>query len=174
MKKICSKCNQEKDLNEYNWRNEKKGWKHSFCKECHTKYRHSHYVNNKKKYLAKARKWNKGQVTILRKFIFDYLSDHFCVDCGNKDVRVLDFDHVGNKRMGIAQMMRNCHSLESVTKEISVCNVRCANCHRIKTFERGFFWKTKMVKNIGGLYNGSTSLSKSECAGSIPAPPATS
>lgn len=117
--------------------------RHSFCKECHIKYRREHYLKNKEKYLGKARAWNKKQTVLLRKFIIDYLTKHACVDCGAKDIRVLDFDHEGKKKMGIAKMIRNCHSLKSIVKEISVCKVRCANCHRIKTFERGFFWKSK-------------------------------
>ncbi len=147
MKKICSKCGEKKQIEEYRWKNLKKRRRHSFCRECHAKYRKEHYLKNKEKYLTKARVWNKGQTILLRKFILEYLSSHACVDCGIKDIRVLDFDHEGKKRMGISKMVRNCYSTETIIKEISVCKVRCANCHRIKTFERGSFWKDKFTKN---------------------------
>jgi hypothetical protein len=94
--------------------------------------------------LQKARKWNKKQTSKLRKFIYEYLQKNPCVDCGNKDIRTLDFDHVFGKEMGISQMIRNCHSIKSIQSEIKKCKVRCANCHRIKTFQRGKYWKEKM------------------------------
>ncbi len=142
--KFCSKCSASKPVEEYNWRYEEKGRRHSFCKECHSAYRRGHYIKNKSKYLAKAKVWNAKQTPCLRKFIVEYLNTHNCVDCGAEDIRVLDFDHEQNKYMGIANMIRNCHSLDSVRQEIKKCKVRCANCHRIKTFVRGNYWKNKM------------------------------
>lgn len=60
--------------------------------------------------------------------------------------------------MGIPQMIRNCHSISSVKQEMASCAVRCANCHRVKTFSRGNFWKTKWARS----FNGKTSVSKTE------------
>jgi hypothetical protein len=142
--KVCSKCNAEKEISEFHWKNKKRGWRHGFCKDCHAAYRKVHYTKNRVKYLVKARDWNKKQTQALRKFIFEYLSSHPCVDCGKEDIRVLDFDHEKKKLMGIAQMIRNCYSILAVQREIKNCQVRCANCHRIKTFVRGKFWKEKM------------------------------
>lgn len=142
--KICTKCNNPKPLAEYSLRNKVTGRRHAFCKDCHTAYRHSHYILHKSKYLLKAKKWNKKQTSALRTFLFSYLKEHPCVDCGEDDLRVLDFDHVGKKFMGIAQMVRNCYSLAAILREIRCCKVRCANCHRIKTFSRGNYWKQKM------------------------------
>lgn len=141
---ICLKCHKSKLISEFSIRDKESRRFHSLCKDCHSKYRREHYLRNREKYLVKAKRWNKKQTFSLRAFIFDYLSNHPCVDCGSKDVRVLDFDHERDKKMGIAQMIRNCHSLSSVEKEIKKCRVRCANCHRIKTFSRGNFWKNKM------------------------------
>src|SRR3989339_72939 len=142
--KICSKCNTKKDISHYNWRNESRGWRHSFCKECHSKYRRYHYLKNKEKYIQKALKWNRKQTEILRKYLTEYFKEHPCTDCGNDDIRVLDFDHNSNKFMGICQMVRNCYSMDAVKKEIKKCKVRCANCHRIKTFKERNFWKHKI------------------------------
>jgi hypothetical protein len=103
-----------------------------------------HYLKNRQKYLLKARKWNKKQTTILRGYIVDLLSKNSCVDCGENDIRVLDFDHEKGKFMGISQMVRNCYSVEAIKGEIEKCKIRCANCHRIMTFKRGNFWKEKM------------------------------
>jgi hypothetical protein len=59
-----------------------------------------------------------------------------CVDCGNKDWRVLEFDHLGDKESGVSRMIATNLSLGRIMAEIDKCEIRCANCHRIKTFER--------------------------------------
>ena len=74
------------------------------------------------------------------KNIYDYLSTHPCVDCGETNPIVLEFDHLGDKTDTIAHMVGMGVSLERIKKEVAKCEVRCANCHRIKTVnERGWF-----------------------------------
>lgn len=71
-----------------------------------------------------------------RERLIAYLATHPCVDCGESDFRCLDFDHVtGKKFKDISLMMRSGYSWESVQKEMLKCVVRCANCHRKKTYE---------------------------------------
>jgi hypothetical protein len=59
-----------------------------------------------------------------------------CVDCGyNTNARALDFDHrLGVvKYRGISELVIN-NTWAAVMEEIEKCDLRCANCHRIKTF----------------------------------------
>lgn len=56
-----------------------------------------------------------------------------CVDCGERDVVVLDFDHEGVKTATISAMARSEVSVTRLKAEIAECVVRCANCHRRKT-----------------------------------------
>ena len=116
------------------------------CKSCHSLYRQQHYLKNKEKYLIKARKWNKKQGEALSKYLFNKLSHSICIDCGEKDIIVLDFDHIENKKLGISEMYKNRYSLEAVEQEIKKCVVRCANCHRRKTAVTSKFWKYKMLE----------------------------
>jgi hypothetical protein len=59
-----------------------------------------------------------------------------CVDCGIKDLRVLDFDHVrGVKLFTIGRAARSSSAMR-IEREIAKCVVRCANCHRIATYAR--------------------------------------
>ena len=60
-----------------------------------------------------------------------------CVDCGEKDFRTLDFDHLPQfkKEHNIA-VLKNQGRIGVIKKEISKCEIRCANCHRKKTAER--------------------------------------
>jgi excinuclease UvrABC ATPase subunit len=72
-----------------------------------------------------------------REIVNSYLKEHPCVDCGNTDLRVLDFDHVRGKKLGsISHGVKNSWPIEKLLAEINKCEVRCANCHRIVTHER--------------------------------------
>ena len=69
----------------------------------------------------------------------EYLRTHPCVDCGESDPVVLEFDHCGPKRHEISNMLTSQTSWSAIEKEIAKCVVRCANCHRRKTDrERGW------------------------------------
>ena len=63
-------------------------------------------------------------------YIIVYLAEHPCVDCGNTDLRVLEFDHEEKKSFNIGR--GNSQTLKRVKEEIEKCKVRCANCHKIR------------------------------------------
>ena len=60
-----------------------------------------------------------------------------CVDCGEADLCVLDFDHIGEKRASVLRLAYDEASLERLALEIARCEVRCANCHRRRTLAAG-------------------------------------
>jgi hypothetical protein len=67
-------------------------------------------------------------------FIRNSLLSHPCVDCGEADPIVLDFDHVtGKKRKGVSDLAGQGFNIEALKAEIAKCVVRCANCHRRRT-----------------------------------------
>jgi hypothetical protein len=66
-------------------------------------------------------------------FLLGWLEEHPCVDCGEADPVVLDFDHVGQKRAGVVQLAHREHAITSLEREIAECEVRCATCHRRRT-----------------------------------------
>jgi hypothetical protein len=62
-----------------------------------------------------------------------------CVDCGyRQDPRALDFDHRDPSLK--VSLVPNLINLDwaTVLKEIAKCDVRCANCHRIRTFRQQY------------------------------------
>jgi len=67
-----------------------------------------------------------------------------CADCGIQYPSVaMDFDHVrGEKKFDIHDAPSMGVSKETLLAEIAKCELRCANCHRIKGVERG-----QLVKN---------------------------
>ena len=67
-----------------------------------------------------------------------FLSGKECADCGEVDPVVLEFDHIERteKFKTIARMLSGHYSWSSLEKEIRKCDVRCANCHRRKTYRQ--------------------------------------
>jgi hypothetical protein len=70
-----------------------------------------------------------------------YLREHPCVDCGEPDLVVLQFDHVmGEKVANISLLVRRLVSWQKIMDEIAKCEVRCANCHARKTAASHGWW----------------------------------
>ncbi len=59
-----------------------------------------------------------------------------CVDCGyNDNARALHFDHINGKKVAaVSMLVTNRVPWEVIEEEILKCEVRCANCHSIKTW----------------------------------------
>ena len=141
--KKCSCCKQEKVLNDFNFKDRVKGLRHYQCRDCSRLYVRSHYEKNRQYYLQKAFKRNQKIRDEIRNYVWEYLNTHACVDCGEKDPIVLEFDHLSDKIAAVSEMHRN-YTLEKVKNEIEKCQIRCANCHRRKTArERG--WNKKFL-----------------------------
>jgi hypothetical protein len=106
--KKCKTCSTEDPANFYETQGS------LYCKPCH-----------KEKYFAPGR-------ARLRQAKLDRVA---CVDCNlivtENTLPVFDFDHLGNKEFNVSQMT-TC-SNERFETEIAKCELRCANCHRLKT-----------------------------------------
>ena len=74
-----------------------------------------------------------------RMWVWSYLLDHPCVDCGENDIRVLEFDHRDpqQKHGGISRMVADRCSIDKISAEVEKCDVRCANCHRRRCQDEG-------------------------------------
>ncbi len=148
MKKICPGCGEERDVEkDFRWKYKDRGIRQRWCKYCQAEANKTHYQNNKQDYLDRAHTRNARVNAENRQRLYAYLSEHPCVDCGETDVRVLEFDHVrGNKSADIARLLNNAVSWPTIEAEITKCEVRCANCHRLKTLERGKWWRFGLVE----------------------------
>tara|TARA_R100000406_G_scaffold73516_1_gene53776 strand:- start:742 stop:1098 length:357 start_codon:yes stop_codon:yes gene_type:complete len=100
-------------------------------------YQKKHYQENKEYYKAKAKISKGNQRTLNRAFVNRVKQMYGCIDCGELDPIVLDFDHVrGEKLNNIADMVHKAFSIQTIKEEIRKCEIRCSNCHRKKTHER--------------------------------------
>ncbi|NLG97293.1 MAG: hypothetical protein GX491_08030 [Chloroflexi bacterium] len=172
--KKCARCKQIKDESEFNWRWQKKGRLQSICRSCqHDQYR-EHYERNNENIRTKAAETKRKAVDEAQYFIYDYLSNHICVDCGEYDFAVLTFDHVkGDKRMDVSTMASQGYSIEALKKEIRKCEVVCFNCHIRRENERRSggrfrrFWPKLPSPQPGGR----NALKQQCCLGDLQANP---
>jgi hypothetical protein len=139
--KTCSKCLTSKPVDEFYFRNKSKGTRHPYCSECSSTYVKAHYQSNKTYYKKKARVRNDKLKTEYREWLSDYLTKHPCVDCGETECILLEFDHVtGIKKEAIANMIRMGYKRDTLQEEIDKCVVRCVSCHRRKTARERNWW----------------------------------
>lgn len=95
-----------------------------------------YYEANKAKVKARTREYTTRVRKAVREWIRDYLREHPCVDCGETNPVVLEFDHVrGTKLFNVGEATSKGYSLKRVQAEVEKCEVRCANCHRQKTYK---------------------------------------
>jgi hypothetical protein len=96
-----------------------------------------HYAKHRDKVIAKAKVNSKVAKSRIRAYINNHLKANPCVDCGETNIVVLEFDHIGDdKYFSISDATRHGYSIKKIEVEIAKCEVRCANCHRKKTYER--------------------------------------
>lgn len=76
-----------------------------------------------------------------REFMWSHLKGKACVDCGEPDPVVLQFDHEdrATKILAVCEMVNRQYGFARIAAEILKCVVRCANCHTRKTAEQ-FGW----------------------------------
>jgi len=61
-----------------------------------------------------------------------------CIDCGYAaHAEALQFDHTGDDKKGnVSDLIRSDYSWATIMTEINKCEIRCANCHAVKTSHR--------------------------------------
>lgn len=134
-KKECTKCKNKKEKKEFNKNKTRRDGLQNICKVCSREKSKSFYKNNiisQRKIIYRQKKERRNEN---RKLINEYLGTHPCVDCKNNNIIVLEFDHreQSQKSMAISVMLAGGYSWKKIKKEIDKCDVRCANCHRIRT-----------------------------------------
>lgn len=131
---VCKQCGRARELNDFEAT--RSGYRKT-CKDCRRSYWRKINEGRRDYLRAKAR----SSLCVNRQRVWDFLLDHPCVDCGETDPVVLEFDHVnGDKELAISSMVSRTCSWDLIEAEIAKCVVRCANCHRRKTAkERGWY-----------------------------------
>jgi hypothetical protein len=135
--KVCTICKGDpKPLNQFNRNAARKDGRQTHCRECGKKHAKSYYRINKATMIPGIMAKKKERVRGHQRQLIEYLRGHPCVDCGEADPIVLEFDHVrGVKRSNVSSLLRSGCCWDTLEVEIRKCEVRCANCHRRRTFK---------------------------------------
>lgn len=141
--KKCSRCQERKPYDNFAWQRKAENSRDSYCRPCRAEYKQMHYAANKARYKGNAGSYTWRMALLRTAWLFEYFETHHCVDCGESDPLVLEFDHLGDKSFNIADGMRR-RSWETVLAEIAKCEVVCANCHRRRTALRGGFARLRV------------------------------
>jgi len=135
--KTCSTCGLDKPLSEYNNLKKSPDGKQARCRACCREWYEQHKDDHKKK----VAKNTQDRLGWRRQWLWDFLVEHPCVDCGQKDPVLLELDHrdCSTKVQGVAQMIRSKAAWKEILAEVDKCESRCLYCHRRRTVEQ-FGW----------------------------------
>lgn len=118
-----------KPIEEFGWVSKKQGgprYRRAWCRPC----------KNEQALDAQRRARERSQAVVR-----EYLLTHPCVDCGEADLVVLEFDHVrGEKAANVSKLVHD-KNIARLKAEMEKCEVVCANCHRRRTAQRAGFWR---------------------------------
>jgi hypothetical protein len=72
-----------------------------------------------------------------REYVWE-LKSNPCTDCGQiYHPTAMQFDHTDtDKEFNVSDMVKNGFSLTRIQEEINKCELVCANCHAVRTYER--------------------------------------
>lgn len=133
--KVCKACGLLLSVDQFGkWSRSKDGLYYT-CLTCRRVRDRNHYARSESRrdLVRSVERRNRAD---MREWVSEYKASVGCSDCGTMNHIVLEFDHLGNKKANISDMMRSYTSREALWAEMSKCEVVCANCHRIRTHNR--------------------------------------
>jgi hypothetical protein len=137
--KTCTRCGETKPLDQFPpvRRAEPEKLQH-WCRACFAEANAHNYQRNNERERARIYRNRARRIEEAQQRAVEYLPAHPCVDCGERDITVLQFDHFRDKLYDVSVMISTGMSWHRIEAEIAKCVVRCANCHHRKTArERG-------------------------------------
>jgi hypothetical protein len=129
--KRCSTCREHKPLDAFNRLTRSPDGRQWNCRACNAEW----HADNKERHNALIHRRRQRVRMENQQRLLEYLESHPCVDCGERDPVVLEFDHLRDKRAAVSTLGW-ASDWPTVEREIEKCEVRCANCHRRVTAAR--------------------------------------
>lgn len=148
--RACGTCRAMKPVSDYRWRNRARTKRHTQCSDCIRTYKQVWYEKNKEKHVRGVAASRQARLQRYGSELFAYLRERGCMDCGERDPVVLELDHRDgtSKAASVSDLLHRLGaSRQRILAEIEKCDVRCANCHRRKTAERGNWYRH--LKSVG-------------------------
>src|SRR5947207_8731105 len=130
--RACTKCGELKPLEAFPPVRRGEPKLQSWCRDCFAAYGREYYRNNRDVQKSRLLRNTAARRADKQTRMIEYLRTHPCVDCGEADIVVLQFDHLSNKERNVSSMLSGGWSWYAIEQEIAKCEVRCANCHRLE------------------------------------------
>ena len=139
---ICTKCKEEKILEDFPFKYKEKGIRTKICKICQRHYKNIHYSRNKESYFIR----NKETKQRLR-HILEEAKKEGCTMCIENFKPCLEFHHLNGKdKLSTVAHLISRGSEKLLLEEIAKCVLLCANCHRKVHYDKNF--NLKMLDKI--------------------------
>src|SRR2546425_6769812 len=117
--RACTRCGEVKPLEAFPPVRRGEARLQSWCRECFAAYGREYYRKNRDvqktrllRNTAARRADNQGRM-------IEYLRTHPCVDCGEADIVVLQFDHLANKERDVSSMLSGSWTWPAIQRERS-------------------------------------------------------
>ncbi len=144
LKKCGGECGRELPADRFALKNAESGVRQPRCRDCVKAYSKRHYEANKGVYIERAKKSQQELREQCRAIAADRRKSP-CVDCGlSFPSCCMEFDHRQGREIrgrasdqAISNLKNRATSLTQFLREIEKCDVVCANCHNIRTWNRG-------------------------------------
>lgn len=142
--KACPKCKTTKLITEYTRHTGRPTGAHSWCRQCMRTANNARYKANPA-FRERIRRNANRRASATQEWLLEYLLAHPCIDCGDTDIRTLDFDHRNpkEKHLSICVMLKKSLALDAIKDEVRKCDVRCASCHRKRTCDARNDWRSR-------------------------------
>lgn len=138
--KRCSTCRSIKPLDDFAVSRTRRDGRQARCRSCCRDW----YTSNREQAIATVGR-RRAQVRPEHLALLEqHLLENPCVDCGERDLRVLDVDHEDRttKVADVARLTSMNIAWERIEAEIAKCSVRCASCHRRRTAAQFGYWRS--------------------------------
>jgi hypothetical protein len=142
----CSRCGSVRPAVEFAWRRRATGARDTYCRPCRAEYKREHYAANRERYVAQAQRRKRELALERTRYLIEFFKAHPCVECGEADPIVLEFDHLRDKEFSIGLHLSR-RSWRSILAEMDKCVVVCANCHRRRTARRRGALRWKLTQS---------------------------
>ena len=149
--KLCTKCKTEKPFEDFAVARSRPDGRAGWCKVCKRVADNANYADSPERRKA-VRESNVAKRLEAKQHVWKYISGLACVDCGEDDPIVLQFDHQDHllKTANVADLVAQGYSTSRIQAEIALCDVRCANCHIRRTAEQ-FGWYAFVAQSVEQL-----------------------
>lgn len=101
----CVTCGVKKPDKDFNWRWKALGIRQKSRRECQHGHQARFYQNHIEAEKERTRQRKARSRDEARTFVYQYLFSHPCVDCGERDLTVLEFNHIKGKAANINRLI---------------------------------------------------------------------